>query len=99
GLSIGYRTYNNYAVVTNNINKEVVNANNIYIVADDGSDNREYHQPGCKELLQGVEDGSLTITDYPEVSSAYATASFQRQSIRKSENSANDEYYYLQAKN
>ena len=93
GLSIGYRFYNNYAVVTNNINKEVVNSNNIYIVADDSSNNREYHQPGCKELLEGVKSGNLTIVG------AYSTASFQRQSIRKSENSAEDEYYYLQAKN
>ena len=93
GLSIGYRVYNNYAVVTNNINKEVIKSNNIYIVAENNEDNtREYHQPGCKELLEGIESGKLTIEG------AYPTASFQRQSIRKSENSADDEYFYLQAK-
>ena len=93
GLSIGYRVYNNYAVVTNNINKEVIKSNNIYIVVENNEDNtREYHQPGCKELLEGIESGKLTIEG------AYPTASFQRQSIRKSENSADDEYFYLQAK-
>lgn len=93
GMSIGYRYYNNYAVVTNNINKEVVKAENIYIVTEKEGDsnNREYHQPGCKELIDGVADGSLTIVG------AYPTASFQRQSVRVSENTEDDLNFYLQA--
>lgn len=92
GMSIGYRYYNNYAIITNNINKEVVKAENIYIVAkENGTNNREYHQPGCEELISGVRDGSLTIVG------AYPTASFQRQSIRMSENAEDDIHYYLQA--
>ena len=54
GMSIGYRTYNNYAIITNNVNKEVVSAQNIYIVTKDKDGNLEYHQPGCKELIDGV---------------------------------------------
>ena len=92
GMSIGYRYYNNYAIITNNINKEVVKAENIYIVAkENGTNSREYHQPGCEELISGVRDGSLTIVG------AYPTASFQRQSIRMSENAEDDIHYYLQA--
>lgn len=90
GMSIGYRDYNNYAIITNNINKEVVTAENIYIVAkEEGTNNREYHQPGCKELLEGLDSGRLTIVG------AYPTASFQRQTVRIDEN--NEEHFYLQA--
>ena len=92
GMTIGYRVYNNYAVITNNVNKEVVNTNNIYIVTDDGTNTREYHQPGCKYLLEGIQDGSLSIAG------VYPTTSFQRQSIRTSENPEDDLHYYLQAK-
>lgn len=91
GMSIGYRIYNNYAIITNNINKEVVKTENIYVIAEDkNTKNREYHQPGCKELLEGVEKGEL------EVIGAYPTASFQRQSVRMSDNSEEDLHYYLQ---
>lgn len=90
GMSIGYRYYNNYAVITNNINKEVVTSENIYIIAkENGSNNREYHKPGCDELIKGVKDGSLTIIG------AYPTASFQRQTLRISE--SDERHYYLQA--
>lgn len=92
GMSIGYRYYNNYAVITNNINKEVVTSENIYIIAkENGSNNREYHKPGCDELIKGVKDGSLRIIG------AYPTASFQRQTLRISE--SDERHYYLQACN
>lgn len=90
GMSIGYRYYNNYAIITNNINKEVVTAENIYIIAkENGSNSREYHKPGCDELIQGVKDHTLTIIG------AYPTASFQRQTLRISE--SDERHYYLQA--
>lgn len=98
GMSIGYRYYNNYAIITNNVNKEVVKTENIYIVAEDeaitGTENknREYHQPGCKELLEGLESRTLTIAG------AYPTASFQRQSVKVSENSEEDENFYYQSR-
>ncbi len=40
GLSIGGKLYNGYSIITNNKNKEVVNEESIYIVA-----NNEYHRP------------------------------------------------------
>ena len=90
GMSTGYSQYNNYAVITNNVNKEVVKAENIYIVAkENGTTNREYHQPGCEELIQGVSSGRLTIIG------AYSTASFQRQTVKITEES--EEYFYMQA--
>ena len=92
GMSIGYRYYNNYAIITNNVNKEVVKTENIYIVTEDESENREYHQPGCKELLEGLESRTLTIAG------AYPTASFQRQSVKVSENSDEDENFYYQSR-
>ena len=92
GMTIGYRYYNNYAIITNNVNKEVVKPENIYIIAEDGTNNREYHQPGCKVLLEGLNNGTLTING------AYPIASFQRQSIRISENSEDDLNFYLQAR-
>ena len=92
GMSIGYRYYNNYAIVTNNVNKEVVKAENIYIVTDDGNNNREYHQPGCKDLLKGIESGKFRIVG------AYPIASFQRQSVKVSENSDDDKHFYYQSR-
>ena len=90
GMTIGYRYYNNYAIITNNINKEVVTAENIYIIVKGADSNsREYHKPGCEELIQGVRDGSL------EIIGAYPIASFQRQTVRISE--SDQRYYYLQA--
>ena len=89
----GYRYYNNYAVITNNVNKEVVTNENIYIIAEKtgGTDNnREYHLPGCKELIDGVNNGSLSIIG------AYSTASFQRQTVKISEN--NEKHFYFQSR-
>ena len=92
GMTIGFRYYSNYAIVTNNVNKEVVKTENIYVVAEDENGNLEYHQPVCKELLKGIEEGKLTIEG------AYPTASFQRQSIRVSENSEDDIHFYYQSR-
>ena len=90
GLSIGYNYYNYYTVITNNINKEVVTADNIYIIVkEQGSNSREYHKPSCEELIQGVLNGKL------EIIGAYPIASFQRQTVRISE--ADLRHYYLQA--
>ena len=92
GMSIGYRMYNNYAVITNNINKEVVTEENVYIVDKNKDTNsREYHKPGCEDLIQGIRNGTM------EIVGAYPIASFQRQTVRISE--ADERHYYLQACN
>lgn len=104
GMPIGFRYYNNYAVITNNINKEVVKPENIYIVVEDDSGNREYHQPGCKELAEKLANGDVHLleedtansSDY--VASAYPTASFQMQSVKISENQEEDQNFYFQSR-
>ena len=90
GMSIGFRYYNNYAIITNNVNKEVVKPENIYIIVKDNTGNREYHQPGCKELLENLSNGSA------EIVGAYSTASFQRQTVKISENKEDNLNFYLQ---
>ena len=95
GMTIGYRYYNNYAIITNNVNKEVVKPENVYIITDDltdNSNNREYHQPGCKDLIEGVENGNLKIIG------AYSTSSFQRQTVKLSDDKEDDVHFYLQAR-
>lgn len=105
GMSIGFRYYNNYAVITNNINKEVVKPENVYIVVEDDSGNREYHQPGCKELLEKLNDGDVHLleentttnpSDY--IASGYPTSSFQMQSVKVSENAEEDQNFYFQSR-
>ena len=105
GMSIGFRYYNNYAVITNNINKEVVKPENIYIVVEDDSGNREYHQPGCKELLEKLADGDVHLVEENTttnsdnyIASAYPTASFQMQSVKISENKEEDQNFYFQSR-
>ena len=104
GMSIGFRYYNNYAVITNNINKEVVKPENVYIVVEDNSGNREYHQPGCKELIEKLANGDVhlleenTASSSEYVASAYPTASFQMQSVKISENQEEDQNFYFQSR-
>lgn len=76
GMPIGMKYYNNYSVVTSTKNEEVINAQTIYIVAEDSSGNREYHQPGCKQLIDNVIAGSVTNLE------AYNILSFQRQTAQ-----------------
>ena len=90
GMSIGFRYYNNYAIITNNVNKELVSAQNIYIVAEDESGNLEYHQAGCKDLIDGVINGNLIITG------SYSILGFKRQTAEITEEI--NEYYYPQAR-
>ncbi len=104
GMPIGFRYYNNYAVITNNINKEVVKPENIYILVEDNSGNREYHQPGCKELIEKLANGDVhlleedTASSSEYVASAYPTASFQMQSVKISENQEEDQNFYFQSR-
>lgn len=44
GFPMGTRTYNGYAIVTNNKNKDVVTDESIYIVTNIGTDDAQYHR-------------------------------------------------------
>ena len=85
GMPIGQKYYNNYSVITNTRNQEFINKQSIYILAQDNRNNYEYHQPGCKEL---IEDDGRRI----EVRAGYSDISFLRQTVRISEYSSN--YFY-----
>lgn len=72
GMPLKGKTYNNYCVVSNNTNKECVNTDSIYIIADiDGV--KEYHKPGCKHLAEKYENATII--------GAYAAGEFKRKSI------------------
>ena len=56
GIPTRYKFYNNYAVVTNNKNQEVVDNSSIYLVDET---NHKYHKPGCTELIETGTTGNL----------------------------------------
>ncbi len=79
GIPIGHKYYNNYCVITNDENEEVVEKDNIYLVTQNASGQREYHLPGCKELMKSQASTGLTIKE------AYSNLSFLRQTVRIAE--------------
>lgn len=91
GMPIGQKYYNNYSVITNTKNEEVINEQSIYVLTrDSSSGNLEYHQPGCKTLIDDVNSGSVTIEG------VYTDLSFLRQTVKITE--ANIQYFYPQAR-
>ncbi len=50
GVPIGSKVYNNYCVVSNDTNKEMVGNDSIYIIDSKG----EYHKPGCPKLIKNL---------------------------------------------
>lgn len=86
GIPIGYKYYNNYCIVTNDKNEEVVKKDSIYIItANEDGTNREYHLPGCTKLVDSEQD---------RIVEAYSNLSFVRQTVRISE--GNYLYFYPQ---
>lgn len=79
GIPMKYKFYNNYCVVTNNKNQEVVENNSIYII---DNDNGTYHKPGCTELF-GRNSSNLQ---------GYINIDFLRQTAKQSE--ASTPYYF-----
>lgn len=75
GFPIGGKIYNNYCVVSNNANKETVSNDAIYILSKNSSGEVEYHKPGCKALITGLNNGSLSLAG------AYTAVDFKRKSI------------------
>ncbi len=94
GLPIGFKIYNNYCVITNNDNEEVVKKDNIYIVTQNvATKEREYHLPGCNHLMD--YDVSSISKNYI-IEGAYSNLSFLRQTVRISE--GNYLYFYPQTR-
>lgn len=91
GLPIGFKYFNNYCVITNDNNEETVRKENIYIITQNSSGQREYHLPGCMELAKPQTETGLDIIDV-----AYNNLSFVRQTVRISE--GNYIYFYPQTR-
>lgn len=86
GMPIGQKYFNDYSVITNTKNEEVINSQSVYVVTKNDDGNYEYHQPGCKVLI----DNSNKITG------VYTNLSFSRQTLKVSEDSY--QYFYPQAR-
>lgn len=86
GMPIGQKYFNDYSVITNTKNEEVINSQSVYVVTQNDDGNYEYHQPGCKVLI----DNSNKITG------VYTNLSFSRQTLKVSEDSYR--YFYPQAR-
>lgn len=90
GLPIGQKYFNNYAIVTNTRNEEVINEQSIYILGRNSDGNYEYHQPGCRELIEKTKAGQITNLV------AYTDLSFARQTVKINE--VQNKYFYPQAR-
>ena len=78
GIPIGTKYFNDYCVITNNKNKEVVTLDSLYAITEDG----EVHLPNCKEIL----DNKLKVVK------VYKNIDFLRQTVTISD--GNERYYY-----
>ena len=94
GMPIGYKYFNQYSVITNTQNEEVINEQSLYILAKNEDGNYEYHQPGCKELIDKMIDKMIDNKATDLV--AYTDLSFRRQTVKISE--ADIRYFYPQTR-
>lgn len=70
GMSIGSKKYNGYSVVANNLTKEYVDENDIYILAkDNASGNNIYCKPHDRNLnsIYTVQDKNSSTNYYPGI--------------------------------
>lgn len=94
GIPIGQKYFNNYSVITNTKNEEVINSQSMYILERNDGGDLEYHQVGCEKLLEKVKnaknDGSIERGQFTMTS--YTDLSFLRQTVKVSETKL--EYFY-----
>ena len=83
GLPIGWKYFNNYAVIPNDKNNEFVDIDSIYLLTSDG----QYHMPNCPDLVESVEYQQTIV-------GGYINTSFERQTI-----DSNYYYKHVQDKN
>lgn len=88
GMPIGQKYFNDYSVITNTKNEEVINSQSVYVVTKNDDGNYEYHQPGCKVLIKNSYNNTIT--------GVYTNLSFSRQTLKVSEDSYR--YFYPQAR-
>lgn len=94
GIPIGQKYFNNYSVITNTKNEEVINSQSMYILERNDGGDLEYHQVGCEKLLEKVRnaknDGSIERGQF--TMTAYTDLSFLRQTVKVSETQL--KYFY-----
>lgn len=94
GIPIGHKYFNNYCVMTNDNNEEVVSKENIYLITRNmATGEREYHLPGCMRLLE-TDNNTLNLAS--ENTNSYSNLSFIRQTIRIAEGEY--KYFYPQTR-
>ena len=71
GIPIGAKYYNNYCIITNNVNKEVVTKESIYVITGDNNNDimdtlNEAHLPSAKDVIDGEKNiiGAYKIVDF-----------------------------------
>ena len=95
GMPIGQKYFNDYSVITNTKNEEVINSQSVYVVAKNKDGNYEYHQPGCKVLIDNLDISDISdISDNSNKIGVYTNLSFSRQTLKVSEDSYR--YFYPQ---
>ena len=75
GLPIGSKVYNNYCIISSNSNEETVGNDSIFMVVKNNNNTYEYHEPGCKTMIENLKNGSSTIVG------AYQNSDFERIAI------------------
>lgn len=94
GIPIGQKYFNNYSVITNTKNEEVINSQSMYILERNDGGDLEYHQVGCEKLLEKIRnaknDGSIERGQF--TMTAYTDLSFLRQTVKVSETQL--KYFY-----
>ena len=94
GIPIGQKYFNNYSVITNTKNEEVINSQSMYILERTNGGDLEYHQVGCGKLLEKVKKAKAdgTFDNKQFMMTAYTDLSFLRQTVKVSETKL--EYFY-----
>lgn len=79
GMPVGAQIYDKYFVLSNNANEDAVDLESVFAIASitkaDGLEHIEYHKPGCKELIDAINNGSAEIIGF------YQSSDFKRKTI------------------
>lgn len=74
GMPIGFKTYNNYAIVTSTNNEMYVGENSIYYVGTtEETTNTYHHKANCSELESNTMVTGYASTDFDEYTICYTT--------------------------
>lgn len=82
GLPIGAKVFNNYCIISSNSNEETVGNDSIYFIVRNSSGNYEYHEPGCKVMIEQLKNGATVV-------GAYQNSDFERIAISLTGSDAN----------